>query len=75
MPLLGINPPDPPSRAERLAEQPGAALWALLCGWVPGTGYCRNRQCDEACVFRTQRLGEAHFVSRWRRLRRMFARG
>lgn len=74
MPFSRTDPPDPPSRAERLAVQPDAAYWARLCGWVPGTGYCRDRACDEACVFRTQRLAEASRVSRWRQLRRMFQR-
>jgi hypothetical protein len=74
MPLLGTSPSDPPSRAELLAEVPGAARWARVCGWVPGTGHCRNRQCEEACVFHAQRLAEAGRVSRWRRLRRMFHR-
>jgi len=74
MSSFGVDPSNPSSRAELLAEQRGAARWARLCGWVPGTGHCRNRPCDEACVFRDQRLAEGHRVSRWRRLRRMFAR-
>ena len=72
MPLFEPDWPDPSSRAEFVAEQPGASYWARLCGWVPGTGHCRNRSCEEDCVFRDQRLAEAHRVSRWRRLRRMF---
>jgi hypothetical protein len=74
MSLFGTNRPDPSSRAELVAGQPCAARWASVCGWVPGTGHCRNRPCDEACVFRLQRLAEAYRVSRWRRLRRMFGR-
>jgi len=74
MPLFGAGTSYPPSRGELLAEKPGAVRWARLCGWVPGTGHCRNRACAESCVFRAQRLSEAHRVSRWRRLRRMFAR-
>jgi hypothetical protein len=74
MPFFAADPAEPPSRAERLAAEPGAGRWAALCGWVPGTGHCRGRACAEACVFRPQRLAEAARVSRWRRLRRMFAR-
>ena len=74
MPRFEEDASNSPSRAELLAEQPGSLRWARLCGWVPGTGHCRNRPCDEACVFRLQRLAEARHVSRWRRLRRMFAR-
>jgi hypothetical protein len=74
MPFFAADRPEPPPRAERLAELPAAARWARLCGWVPGTGHCRNRTCEEACVFRGQRLAEAFRVSRWRRLRRMFQR-
>lgn len=61
-------------RAEELAAAPGAAYWALVCGWVPGTGHCRDRDCPHACVFRHQREAEARQVARWRRLRRIFVR-
>jgi hypothetical protein len=74
MPLFEASRPDAPSRAELLAGHPDAARWAQLCGWVPGTGHCRNRDCGDACVFRAQRAAEASCVSRWRRLRRMFRR-
>jgi hypothetical protein len=74
MPIFAAEQPAPSSRAERLAELPAASRWARLCGWVPGTGHCRNRTCEEACVFRDQRLAEALRVSGWRRLRRMFRR-
>jgi hypothetical protein len=74
MSLFGAGLTVSPSRAELLADQPGAARWARLCAWVPGTGHCRNRHCAETCVFREQRLAEALRVTRWRRLRRIFAR-
>jgi hypothetical protein len=74
MSLFAIGRTEPTSRAERLAQEPGAVTSARLCAWVPGTGHCRNRVCEVACVFRPQRLAEAARVGRWRRLRRMFAR-
>jgi hypothetical protein len=74
MPFFETGRPDTPSRAEFLAEHPDATRWARLCGWVPGTGHCRNRACDEDCVFRIQRLAETSRMSHWRRLRRMFHR-
>jgi hypothetical protein len=62
------------SRAQDLAAKPDAARWGGECAWVPGTGHCRNRDCDTACIFRHQRDAEAARVRRWRRLRRMFLR-
>lgn len=65
---------DQPSRnqpaAADLACESEAVFWAEACGWVPGTGYCRNRDCAAACLFEPQRATEAHYVARWRRLRR-----
>ena len=29
-----------------LAAHPDALRWAHECGWLPGTGHCRNRDCD-----------------------------
>jgi hypothetical protein len=58
------------SRAEELACEAGAADWARLCGWVPGTGHCRLRDCDAACIFRVQRDADARRVRRGRRRRR-----
>ena len=74
MAAFGVSTPDPATRAENLAGEPDALHWARLCAWVPGTGHCRNRDCSEACVFRSQREAEARRVLRWRRLRRIFAR-
>ncbi len=53
-----------------LAADPEAPGWARHCGWVPGTGYCRNRRCGPACVFRSQREAEARRIGRSRQLRR-----
>ena len=61
-------------RVENLAAEPGAMRWAGDCGWVPGTGHCRDRGCADACLFSEQREAEARRLQRWRRLRRMFAR-
>ncbi|HML10407.1 MAG TPA: hypothetical protein VK432_06060 [Stellaceae bacterium] len=60
-------------RAAELAREPDAPFWAAACGWVPGTGHCRNRDCAEACLFASQRVAEARRIARWRRLRRVFA--
>lgn len=54
-----------------LSMQPCAAFWAEACGWVPGTGHCRNRDCAEACLFEAQRAAEARHVERRRRSRRV----
>jgi len=59
--------------AADLACEPEAAFWAEACGWVPGTGHCRNRNCDMACLFAAERAAELGRVARRRRLRRMFS--
>jgi hypothetical protein len=58
-----------PALAE-LAVHPEALLWASLCAWVPGTGYCRNRPCSQECLFRDRRAAEAEQIVRARRRRR-----
>jgi hypothetical protein len=64
--------PSPPRPvAAELAREPAAAFWAEACGWVPGFGHCRNRDCAAACLFAPQRAAEARRIARWRRLRRM----
>jgi len=73
MPLFDTYSSQTRSRAEQLAGEPGAAYWARVCAWVPGTGHCRNRDCSEACIFGPQRKAELRRVQRWRRLRRVFA--
>jgi hypothetical protein len=70
----GADAPNLSRRARGLIEEPSALHWAQVCGWVPGTGHCRRRDCGDDCVFRTQREAEARAVLRWRRLRRMFRR-
>jgi hypothetical protein len=63
----------PPRSAEfvfELAQSPDAAFWAEACGWVPGAGYCRNRDCSAACLFARQRVAERGRIARRRRLRR-----
>jgi hypothetical protein len=69
---LDFDPgPDPPaSPIAKLAADPEAARWARDCAWVPGTGYCRNRPCDAACLFRAQREAEALRLKRARGRRR-----
>ena len=57
-----------------LAADPEAARWARDCAWVPGTGYCRNRPCASACLFRAQRAAEARRILRGRRKRRPLVR-
>ena len=69
---------DPPNAALRtqgladlaaeLAHEPEAARWARDCAWVPGTGHCRHRDCNQGCLFRAQREAD---MQRWRRLRRL----
>jgi len=53
-----------------LATHPDALYWAHECGWVPGTGHCRNRPCAGECLFRPQCGAEARRVVRTRRRRR-----
>jgi hypothetical protein len=74
MPGLAIGLLEPLSRLQDLAAEPEALRWARECAWVPGTGHCRNRDCDPACICSPQREAEAARVRRWRRLRRMFLR-
>jgi len=57
-------------RAAEIAAAPEALFWAGECGWVPGTGHCRNRGCDRRCTFSDQREAEAHCIVRDRRRRR-----
>ena len=59
-----------PLPAEELASQPNALFWAEHCGWVPGTGHCRDRKCSPDCIFRPQRLAEVRRIARERRRRR-----
>jgi hypothetical protein len=77
MPVFRPRTPDAPLRAQpaaaELAHEPAAAFWAEACGWVPGTGHCRYRNCAAACLFEPQRAAEAHRITRWRRLRRMLS--
>ena len=78
---MAAFPTDPPSspspaagRVAELAQQSNAALSARLCGWVPGTGYCSNRDCGADCSFAAQRDAEARRVQRLRRGRRFSPR-
>ena len=57
-------------RAAEMAAGPEADYWASRCGWVPGTGYCRNRDCGAACLFGPQCETEARHVKARRRERR-----
>jgi len=57
-------------RAAELAADPEAEYWACACGWVPGTGYCRNRHCGPQCLFHPQWQNEAGQILRHRRRRR-----
>jgi hypothetical protein len=59
-----------PLRAAALAADPEAEHWACACGWVPGTGRCRNRDCSLECLFQPQRETEAGQILRHRRRRR-----
>ncbi|HTZ35106.1 MAG TPA: hypothetical protein VMB84_03710 [Stellaceae bacterium] len=68
------GPPDAARQAAELASAPDASYWAESCGWVPGTGHCRQPACSAACTFHAQRTAEAHGVARWRRLRRRIFR-
>jgi hypothetical protein len=64
----GLAPPAFP--IAELATHPQAARWARDCAWVPGSGYCRNRPCSAACLFRAQREAEALSLKRERQRRR-----
>jgi hypothetical protein len=74
MAIFGWTGPDSASRAQHLAAEPDAARWARSCAWLAGTGHCRRRDCNDACIFREQRQAEARRIARWRRLRRSFVR-
>jgi hypothetical protein len=58
------------ARARELAAAPDAAHWALVCGWVPGTGHCRDRACAGDCLLHSQRDAESQAIRRERRRRR-----
>jgi hypothetical protein len=58
------------SRAADLAAAPDAARWARDCAWVPGSGHCRNRPCNNVGPFREQRETEASRIEHARRQRR-----
>ena len=58
------------ARVAELATDPDALRWAYQCGWVPGTGYCRNRDCGSGCLLRPQCEAEANRILRLRRQRR-----
>lgn len=53
-----------------LAADPDALYWAHECGWVPGTGHCRNGACATECLLLPQRRAEARRIARTRRRRR-----
>ena len=57
-----------------LTSHPDALHWAHECGWVPGTGHCRNRVCANECLFRTERETEARQIVQARRRRRIARR-
>ena len=57
-------------RAAELAASPEAEHWASACGWVPGTGHCRNRDCSPECLFHLQWEAEAGQIIQHRRRRR-----
>ena len=59
-----------PPRFADLATDPNAPRWALECGWVPGSGACKNHPCDPECLFREQRETEANRIEHERRKRR-----
>ena len=65
-----IDPSAHEGAASELALAPGADYWAARCGWVPGTAYCANRSCAEACVFRAQYRADVEVTARLRRQRR-----
>lgn len=73
MAAVTANRRDPRSEARDLALEPDASYWARVCGWLPGTGYCRNRDCGDACVFHSRQDADARAVRHWRRLRRILA--
>jgi len=66
MSVSRIGSPTSSLQAQDLAADPEAARWARVCAWLPGTGYCGNRECSADCVFRPQREADAGRVQRWR---------
>ncbi|MGE5269489.1 MAG: hypothetical protein ACM3JG_07435 [Thiohalocapsa sp.] len=60
-------------RAADIAAEPDALRWARDCGWLPGTGYCRNHPCGRDCLFRPQREAESLRLVESRRQRRRAA--
>ena len=70
MSASGTGSPTPPLQVQDITADPEAMRWATVCAWLPGTGYCGNRECSVDCVFRPQREADAGCVQRWRRLRR-----
>ena len=72
MPIVAdIGATDLAAQARDLALLPDALHWAGTCGWVPGTGYCHNRQCGVACPFAPHCGAEARRAVRSRRERRL----
>jgi hypothetical protein len=63
----------PPELAEHLADA-HIERWAHDCGWIPGSGYCRNLDCGRACTFHAQREADAMRVRRHRQQRRSRSR-
>jgi len=55
---------------EELARLPDALFWAEHCGWLPGSGYCRDYGCKPECIFRSLFLAEKQSIMRRRRSRR-----
>jgi hypothetical protein len=58
------------ARIAALAADPDAPRWARDCAWIPDTGFCPERTCQEDCMFRAQRMTEARRVVRLRQARR-----
>lgn len=74
MPASGNISPALASFIEEVADHLEAPRWARDCGWVPGTGHCRSRPCEPACLFRRRREDEAASVRRSRQERRSYHR-
>ncbi|MBV9824831.1 MAG: hypothetical protein JO001_03990 [Alphaproteobacteria bacterium] len=62
--------PLPPAAITELLDDNDAERWARDCGWIPGSGYCRNRDCTGECPFGTQLAAERARVIRARLSRR-----
>ena len=56
-----------PPRIAKFIADPDARRWAHDCGWVPGTGSCKNRPCSPECLFREERETEASRIEHQRR--------